>query len=112
MVPFFDYREGDVGFNGGYHITANIRSYNTGRTSAALSAANGAVIASLNHAPLLYVTEDSVPAETSDALSTLGASNVIFVNINGASSASISGATEYTTMQEVVDAIKADSHSS
>ena len=111
VVPFFDYREGDVGFNGGYHITANIRNYNTGRTSAALSAANGAVIASLAHAPLLYVTEDSVPAETSDALSALGASNIIFVNINGASSASISGATEYTTMQEVIDAIKADSNS-
>jgi hypothetical protein len=112
VVPFLDHENGDVGFNGGYHITANIRKYNPDRISAALSAANGAVIASSKHAPLLYVTEDSVPSETSDALSQLGATNVIFVNINGVSSASPSGSvTEYTTMQAVIDAIKGDANS-
>jgi len=112
VVPFLDYEAGDVGFNGGYHITANIRKYNPDRISAALSAANGAVIASSKHVPLLYVTEDSVPSETSDALSQLGATNVIFVNINGVSSASPSGSvTEYTTMQAVIDAIKGDANS-
>ncbi|MEA2054744.1 MAG: PPC domain-containing protein, partial [Candidatus Thermoplasmatota archaeon] len=111
VVPYLDHEQGDIGYSGSYHITAEVREHNPDRTSAALSAANGAVIASLNHAPLLYVTKDTVPSETSDALSTLGVSNVIFVNINGVSSASISGATEYTTMQEVVDAIKADANS-
>ena len=111
VVPYLDENGNDVGFDGGYHITAEIRNHNPKRIAAALSAANGAVIASLKHAPLLYVKEDSVPSETSDALSALGVSNVIFVNINKVSSASISGATEYTTMQEVVNAIKEDANS-
>ncbi len=110
VVPFLDHEAGDTGFNGEYHITANIRKYNPDRISAALSAANGAVIASMKHAPLLYVNKDSVPSETSDAISQLGASNKIFVNINDVSSAN-PGGTEYTTMQEVIDVIKADSHS-
>jgi len=112
VVPYLNSDLEDVGYNGGYHITANIRKYNPDRISAALSAANGAVIASAKHAPLLYVTKDSVPSETSNALTQLGVTNVIFVNIDGVSSASPSGsATEYDTMQEVVDAIKADSNS-
>jgi hypothetical protein len=41
----------------------------------------------------------------------MGASNVIFVNIDGVSSASISGATEYTTMQDVVSVIKESAYS-
>jgi hypothetical protein len=112
VVPYLDHETGIASFNGGYHISANIRTYNPDRIDAALSAANAAVIASANHAPLLYVGEDSVPSETSNALSQLGASNIIFVNINGVSSASPSGSvTEYQTMQEVVDAIKDDSNS-
>jgi hypothetical protein len=111
VVPDLDHETGDIGFSGGYHITAQLRRHNPDRIAAALSAANGAVIASANHAPLLYIKKDSVPSETSNALSTLGATNVIFVNINGVSSASVSGATEYTTMQEVVDVIKENSHS-
>jgi hypothetical protein len=111
VVPFLDHEVGDVGFNGGYHIAANIRNYNPDRISAALSAANGAVIASSKHAPLLYVTEDSVPSETSDALSQLGATNIIFVNINGVSSANPGATTTYTTMQTVIDAIKGDANS-
>jgi len=112
VVPYLVHETGDASFDGNYHITANIRKYNPDRISAALSAANGAVIASAKHAPLLYVNKDSVPSETSNALTQLGVTNVIFVNIDGVSSASPSGSvTEYDTMQEVIDAIKADSNS-
>ena len=112
VVPYLDHESGDIGFNGGYHISANIRQHNPDRTWAALSAANGAVIASSKHAPLLYVKGDSIPSETTDALSQLGVTKIIFVNINEVSGASPSGSvTEYTTMQDVIDAIKADSHS-
>jgi len=106
VVPYLDHETGDASFNGAYHVTANIREHNADRTAAALSAA------SAKHAPLLYVTKDSVPSETSNALTQLGVTNVIFVNIDGVSSASPSGSvTEYGTMQEVIDAIKADSNS-
>jgi hypothetical protein len=112
VVPYLDKEEGDIGFSGEYHITAEIRYHNSKRIAAGLSAANAAVIASLKHIPLLYVEEDSVPSETSDALSQLGVSNIIFVNINGVSTASLPGSvTEYKTMQKVVDAIKADANS-
>ena len=111
VVPYLDENGNDVGYNGGYHITAEIRHHSPDRTAAALSAANAAVIASLKHAPLLYVKKDSVPSETSEALSTLGASNIIFVNIDGVSTASVGASVEYKTMQDVVDAIKADTHS-
>ena len=95
-----------------YHITASIRNYNPKRIAAGLSAANAAVIASLKHAPLLYVKEDSVPSETSDALTKLGVTNIIFVNINKISSASLPGSvTEYNTVQDVVNAIKEDANS-
>ncbi|MFO8132585.1 MAG: PPC domain-containing protein [Thermoplasmatota archaeon] len=87
-------------------VTAEVRTHNPDRCNAQLSAANGAVIASLNHAPLLYVNPDSVPSETQDALDTLGVSNIIFVNIGEASGADVGADTTYTTMQEVVDAIK------
>ena len=112
VVPFLDKETGDASFNGEYHITAKIREYNPNRIDAALSAANGAVIASMNHAPLLYVTDDSVPSETSNALSQLGATDIIFVNINEVGSASPSGSvTEYTTMQKVIEVIKGDTNS-
>ncbi|KAA0000292.1 MAG: hypothetical protein FE047_01740 [Thermoplasmata archaeon] len=108
VVPFYGEESGSVN----YHITAEVRHHNPKRVAAGLSAANGAVIASLKHAPLLYVKEDSIPSETSDALSKLGVSNIIFVNIGHVSSASPPGSvTEYTTMQEVVDAIKEDANS-
>ena len=112
VVPYVDEELGDIGFNGGYHISANIRKHNPDRTSAALSAANGAVIASSKHAPLLFVKGDSIPSETADAISQLGVTKIIFVNINEVSGASPSGSvTEYITMQAVIDAIKADSNS-
>jgi hypothetical protein len=106
VVPHYDHETGYAEFNGDYHITANVRTYSANRVNAALSAANGAVIASMNHAPLLYVTQDAVPSETTDALNALGVSNIIFVNIGEVSAASVSASQEYTTMQQVVDAIK------
>jgi hypothetical protein len=107
VVPYFEHPARIVEFNGDYHLTATIRKHNPDRINAAMSAANGAVLASINHAPLLYVTKDAVPSQTSSALSSLGVNKIIFVNVNDVSSASLSGTvTEYTTMQQVVDAIK------
>ncbi len=95
-----------------YTINAEIRKHSAERVASALSAANGAVIASLENAPLLYVTEDSVPSETQSALSALGVSNIIFVNINEVSSANPSGSvTEYTTMKDTINKIKSYSKS-
>lgn len=113
VVPYIDhYGDGYANFNGNYHITANLRTYADNRVNAALSAANGAVIASMNHAPLLYVSEDSIPTETADALSSLGVGNVLFVNIGDVSSATPPGSvTEYTSLTEVVDVIKQHSSS-
>jgi hypothetical protein len=89
-----------------FHIIAEIREYSEKRVSSGLSAANGAVIASLEHAPLLFVSEDSIPSETSNALSQLGVDDIIFVNINEVSNVDFSGSvTELTTMQEVIDFI-------
>ncbi|MDG6229268.1 MAG: hypothetical protein QCH96_04830 [Candidatus Thermoplasmatota archaeon] len=111
VVPYMTKDFQDPGFSGTYHITANLREHNPKRINAALSASNAAVIASMNHAPLLYVTETDVPSATSQAISSLGASNIIFVNLNGVSSASPGATTTYTSMQQVIDAIKADSAS-
>jgi len=112
VVPFLNHETGEAEFDGQYHITVNIREYNSKRISAGLSAANGAVIASMKHAPLLYVNEDSIPVETSNALSDLGVTNIIFVNIDDVSSVSLSGSVvEYNTMQEVINTIKSDSNS-
>ena len=112
VVPYVNEDYEDVGFNGNYHITAELRNHNPDRVNAALSASNAAVIASLHNAPLLYVTDKDIPAETTSALSELGVTNIIFVDIGEISSASPSGTvTKYTTMQNVIDAIKADSNS-
>jgi hypothetical protein len=90
-----------------YQIKGELRKHNPERIATALSAANAAVIASAIHAPLLYVTSDTIPGETSAALNQLGVSEIIFVNIDDVSSASPSGTvTTYQTMQEVVDAIQ------
>ncbi|UCB58977.1 MAG: hypothetical protein JSV67_01385 [Thermoplasmatales archaeon] len=112
VVPYLNVDNEAVGFNGEYEITANVRKYNPDRINAGLSAANAAVIASMNHAPLLFVEKNSVPTETSNAITQLGANNIIFVNINGVSDASPSGnVDEIKTMQAVIDEIKANSKS-
>jgi hypothetical protein len=47
------------------------------------SAANGAVLASLLNAPLLYASLDGAPAETLDALDALGVTDVQLVDLGG-----------------------------
>jgi len=93
-----------------YTITGEVTITNPDRADAAISAANAAVIASQEHVPLLYVTEDSVPSETTDAFNALGVDNVIFVERGGIGSG-VKGdlptlEADLTTMQEIIDYIK------
>ena len=94
-----------------YTITGEVTTTNSKRANAAVSAANAAVIASQEHVPLLYVTEDSVPTETQDALDELGVNKVIFVEKGGIGSGVSSDLptleADLTTMQEIIDYIKA-----
>jgi hypothetical protein len=107
VVPYLNMDTWEASFSGNYHITASLKKHSQDRISAGLSAANAAVIASQEHAPLLYVTEDEVPSDTTNALNQLGVNNIIFVNINEVSSATPSGSvTEYNTLQQVINAIK------
>jgi len=107
VTPHYPYGQEKTSDSIDYHITASIREHNSNRIDAGLSAANGAVIASQQHIPLLYVTEDSVPVETQNALNQLGVKNIQFVNINGVSKAEPQGiVTEFTTMKEVVSKTK------
>ncbi|MDG6229221.1 MAG: hypothetical protein QCH96_04595 [Candidatus Thermoplasmatota archaeon] len=106
VVPYVDENGNDVGFSGSYHVTIEKRVYNQKRIDAIMSASNAAVIASLNHAPLLYVTETEVPSETVNAISKLGANKILYVNINGVSSAAPSATETFTTVQSVYDEIK------
>jgi len=98
-----------------YTITGTVKTLNSKGTDAAMSAANAAVIASQKHLPLLYVKEDSVPAETASAFTTLGVSKVIFVERNNIGSAVKSKLPtlekDLTTMQDIIDYIKADAAS-
>jgi len=64
-----------------YRIKAEIREYNKNRIAYGLSAANGAVIASLKHIPLLYASKDGLPDETLNALNSLGVNKVIFIDL-------------------------------
>lgn len=94
-----------------YHINIDVREHNSQRTNAALSAANAAVLASQIHAPLLYVTEDSIPVETQNALDQLGVNKITFVNIGGVSKAKPLGeVTEITTIEDVISKTKAVLH--
>jgi len=98
------------GSNVKYTLTTTVRTVNPDRADAAISAANAAVIASLNHFPLLYVTKTSVPAATASAFTALGVNNVIFVERNEigkdvrASLPTIQK--DLKTMQNIVDEIK------
>jgi hypothetical protein len=112
VIPYLDINTWEASFDGTYHITASLREHSPDRVSAGLSAANAAVLSSQKHVPLLYVTEDSVPTATQNAISELGISNFLFVNINELSSASPGGSvTDFTTLQEIVGAIKENAHS-
>ena len=66
-----------------YKIKAELREYNEKRIAYGLSAANGAVIASIKHIPLLYANEEGIPDETMDALNSLGVRKVIFIDLAG-----------------------------
>ena len=108
VVPHYPYGQEKTSDNIDYHIKVDLRQHNTQRVDAGLSAANAAVIASQMNAPLLYVTEDSVPSETQNALNSLGVKNTVFVNINGVSKAKPKGTyTELRSIEEVVSKTKA-----
>ncbi len=47
------------------------------------SAANGAVLASMNNCPLLFVKEDKIPGKVEEALNTLGVTEVELVDFGG-----------------------------
>jgi len=95
-----------------YTITGTVKKLNSKGTNAAISAANAAVIASQKHLPLLYVTEDNVPAETSSAFTALGVTSVIFVERNNIGSGVRSKLptieTDLTDMADIVGYIKED----
>lgn len=98
-----------------YTLKAEIQTTNSKRADAEMSAANAAVIASLNHAPLLYVKEDSIPSQTASAFTTLGVNKVIFVE-RGEIGSAVRGSlptiqNDLKTMQDIVDLIKANSAS-
>lgn len=94
-----------------YTITAELRKTNSKRADATISAANAAVIGSLEHAPLLYVTEGSIPSETESALNDLGVNNVIIVDRGGNIGQSViddlpSSTDVLTTMDDIINYIK------
>jgi hypothetical protein len=93
-----------------YTVTVDQRIVNSKRADAEVSAANAAVIASLNHAPLLYVSEDAVPSATAAAFTALGVKNVIFVERGDLGKASfpsgISVQADLTDMEQIVSHIK------
>ena len=94
-----------------YTIKGELRKINPDRADAAVSAANAAVIASLEHAPLLYVNKDNIPAETSNAFSTLGVNKVIFVERNNIGQDVVNSLptkeADLTDMQGIINHIKA-----
>jgi hypothetical protein len=100
-----------------YKLTGELTTVNTKRADAAVSAANAAVIASQEHAPLLYVKEDSVPSVTEDAFDALGVNEVIFVERNELGTnvqeqlPGLSDENDLTTMQQIIDYIKDYDHS-
>lgn len=115
VTPHYPYGQEQTSGTLTYHITATIRNHEPQRIAAALSAANGAVIASLKHVPLLYVTRDTVPSETANAFTTLGVTNIIFIEIDNIgrqvkSNLESYTLTDFTTLQETIDYIKSDSH--
>ena len=103
VTPHYKYGEEKTSDSIPYHITAEVREHSQQRIDAGQSAANAAVLASQIHAPLLYVTSDSVPPETQNALNQLAVKEILFVNLNDVSSAVPSGSvTEINTMQQVI----------
>jgi len=99
-----------TGANFQYTLKVDVRTVSEDRADATISAANAAVIASLNHMPLLYVTKESVPAATASVFTALGVTKVIFVE-RGEIGAAVRSKLptiqkDLKTMQEIVDEIK------
>ncbi|UCF50088.1 MAG: PQQ-like beta-propeller repeat protein [Thermoplasmatales archaeon] len=97
-----------------YTITGEVKELNKKRIDAAISAANAAVIASQEHVPLLYVTEDEVPTLTQDAFDQLGVNEVIFVHSNDLGN-SVTGdlptvSHDLESLQDIIGHIKGYSH--
>jgi len=63
-----------------YNLTINITNYSSYKRQYIESASNGAILASLLNKPMLYVTNESVPAETQQALATLNVSTILQVD--------------------------------
>jgi len=93
-----------------YTVTVDQRTVNAKRADAEVSAANAAVIASLHHAPLLYVSEDAIPSVTATAFTALGVNTVIFVERGDIGKVSfpagITVQADLTDMQDIIDHIK------
>jgi hypothetical protein len=94
-----------------YSINGQLRKINTNRVDAVISAANAAVIASMEHAPLLYVKEDSIPIETQNAIDKLGVKNVIIVDRGEMITQSVIddlplSVANLNSMQDIIDYIK------
>ncbi|RLF52049.1 MAG: hypothetical protein DRN24_03895 [Thermoplasmata archaeon] len=110
VTPHYPYGQEKTSDTIPYHIKVVSRTHSDKRINAGLSAANGAVLASQMHVPLLYVTEDSVPVETKNALKQLGVKNVLFVNLNHVSKAVLDdksiSVTEINTMQKLIEVTK------
>jgi hypothetical protein len=107
VTPHYPYGEEKSSDTIPYHIRAEVREHNANRINAGLSAANAAVLASIQHAPLLYVTENEVPYETQNALNKLGVKNILFVNLNKVSKVQPIGTiTEITSIQDVISKTK------
>ena len=66
-----------------YIVQYRIASYNEMKLDYVEAAANGAVIASLLNAPLLFTATDALPEETRETLQILGVEEVIFVDPAG-----------------------------
>ncbi|RLF37714.1 MAG: hypothetical protein DRN21_06075, partial [Thermoplasmata archaeon] len=96
-----------------YNIKAEIHDFNANsRVDYALAAANGAVEASLKHAPLLYTSSDGVPEATLRALNNLGVKKITFIDFAGNDAVAEELAANFeverlTTMKEVTQSIKA-----
>ncbi|RLF32218.1 MAG: hypothetical protein DRN07_05495 [Thermoplasmata archaeon] len=96
-----------------YSIKAEIHEFNANsRVDYALAAANGAVEASLKHAPLLYTSSDGVPEATLRALNNLGVKKITFIDFAGNDAVAEELAANFeverlTSMKEVTQSIKA-----
>ena len=73
------------------------------------SAANGAVIASIENAPLLYVEKNSLPGDVEDALNTLGVTDVILVGTDGTGDVGNKIEKSRSWLQDKIDVTKLNS---